>query len=79
MLENENMNEAETPQLNIGAFSRSFCFYFIHKLIGEKLRIKKLFGNVALCKCETNRIILEKPYLASNAAVCDIKNLIPIK
>lgn len=76
----ENLsNENESPILRIGAVSSSFCFDFIHKLSGEKLRIKKLFGNVALCECETTRIITEKPYLTSNAAVCDIKNLIPIR
>lgn len=74
--ENNNLQNAK-PALNVGAVSSSFCFDFIHKLSGEKLRIKKLFGNVALCECETTRIITEKPYLTSNAAVCDIKNLIP--
>ena len=28
MLENKNMNEAETPQLNIGAVSCRLCKYF---------------------------------------------------
>ena len=72
-------NENEPPILRIAAVSSSFCFDFIHKLSGERLRIKKLFGNIALCECKTTCIIKEKPYLASNAAVCDIKNLIPIK
>jgi Rod binding domain-containing protein len=38
MLENENMNEAETPQLNIGAVSGSFLF---DKSLLEKVTIKQ--------------------------------------
>lgn len=52
---------------------------YVHKLSGERMRIKKLFGNVALCECETTRVITEKPYLATNTAVCNINNLILIK
>jgi hypothetical protein len=51
-------------------------FNFTHKLTGEKMRIKKRFGTVVLCECETTTVITEKPYLANNAAVCDINNLI---
>ena len=51
---------------------------YVHKLSGERMRIKKLFGNVALCECETTRVITEKPYLATNAAVCSLNNLIKI-
>jgi hypothetical protein len=73
------MNNVENPKLTIPRVSGCFCFDFIHKLSGEKLRIKKLFGDVALCECETTTIITEKPYLDTNAAVCDIKNLIQKK
>lgn len=52
---------------------------YIHKLSGERMRIKKLFGSIALCECEITRVITEKPYLATNTAVCNINNLILAK
>ena len=44
MLENENLNEAETPQLNIGAVSRRF-FFFVYSYWCENREGK---GNLCL-------------------------------
>ena len=49
---------------------------FIHKITGERLFIKKVFGQVVLCKSKTTRVISDKPYLATNTVVCSINNLI---
>ena len=53
-----------------------FSDIYTHKLSGEKLRIKKIFGSVVSC-------YVEKPFKFSwnlniDTIVCDMNNLIPV-
>lgn len=50
---------------------------FRHRMTGEKLKVKKLKNGIATCESEITTVITEKPYLATNTAICSLENLIP--
>lgn len=69
------MQKLNMEQLNL------FDWTHTHRLTGEKLRIKKLYGSVASC-------YVEVPFVYSqmwgkeeftDTIICSIDNLIPIK
>ena len=45
---------------------------YTHALTGDRLKVIRLTGEIATC--ETERVITEKPYLATNRVICNIKN-----
>lgn len=69
----ENTNTTETAIDT----NRLLTTVFRHRLTGEKLKIKKLKNGIATCESEITTVITEKPYLATNTAICSIENLIP--
>ena len=48
---------------------------YTHALTGDRLKVIRLTGEIATCETETERVITEKPYLATNRVICNIKNL----
>lgn len=69
------MQKFNMEQLNL------FDFTHIHRLTGEKLRIKKLYGSVASCYVETpfaySQVWGKEEF--TDTIVCNTDNLIPIK
>ena len=60
MLENENFNEAENPQLNIGAVRRSYTYEEAKKIYIEGLGVAKAVFYGSLDKAEKFEEMLKR-------------------
>ncbi|MFZ1496603.1 MAG: hypothetical protein WAS72_06065 [Saprospiraceae bacterium] len=48
---------------------------YTHRLSGDKLRIKKIYGGVVTCESEIVMVIFEKPDITTNIVICAVENL----